>query len=501
MHRNSVFLVSLPEAGLYTLWLRVQTDNVKAVTPVLWKLSAISQQARIKTMVAGLLYGLLICVSLAALVLGLAVARPIFLMCAGYFFLSTLTLFIDEGWLSLFLPGLPVVADMLSGIALALVMPLFVTVFSRLLLAEDYWPRLFGWYQRIIWGLAALAALAVLLLMAGYFEQVAPLVLQLAMLQLLLIVALALWVVPRQPSVRWVLFALIPVLPLGLLRLARNVGFDTYNTWLDTSMSAGMALHALVLLFFVTRHVALAYQSNLNGQAQLLASSVQLNEQRDFIALLSHEFRNPLFVMDSALSNLARQPLDSSTSARLNRMGRAAERLKYVLSYCLADERLATLASAQPPRSVLTAAQILEESLQQLDDDSQRLQLLTATAGQAELDAARVLGDLPLLGAALKNLLDNALKYAVNGLVELSVQVQAGQMIFRVRDHGPGLDEQASSRLFEKFTRGSHQQNSPGAGLGLYLSRKIVQQHGGEIRMRNVSGGGAIAELFIPLEI
>ena len=185
------------------------------------------------------------------------------------------------------------------------------------------------------------------------------------------------------------LFALIPVLPLGLLRLVRDVGFDTYNTWLDASMSAGLTLHALVMLFFVTRHVARAYQSNLSGQAQLLASSVQLNEQRDFIALLSHEFRNPIFVLDSALSNLARQPLDPPTSARLSRMGRAAERLKYVLSYCLADERLATLATAQRPRSVLTATQIIEESLQQLDDDSQRLQLLTATAGQAELDAAR----------------------------------------------------------------------------------------------------------------
>jgi signal transduction histidine kinase len=74
-------------------------------------------------------------------------------------------------------------------------------------------------------------------------------------------------------------------------------------------------------------------------------------------------------------------------------------------------------------------------------------------------------------------------------------------MTFLVRDHGPGLDEQASSRLFEKFTRGSQHQNMPGAGLGLYLSRKIVQQHGGDIRIRNVSGGGAIAELWVPVQM
>ena len=72
-------------------------------------------------------------------------------------------------------------------------------------------------------------------------------------------------------------------------------------------------------------------------------------------------------------------------------------------------------------------------------------------------------------------------------------------MIFTVRDHGPGLDDQESGRLFDKFMRGQQHLHLPGAGLGLPLSLKIVQQHGGDIHIRNASGGGAVAELTLPL--
>ena len=499
-HRNSVFLVNLPETGLYTLWLRVETNNVKAITPVLWQTNALEQNTQVKTMVAGLFYGIFICITLTALILGLTIGTSIFLMCGGFFFLLGLNLFIVDGWLGLLLfPGRPHVADTLASSSMAMLCPLFATIFSRLLQADKYVPRLLTWYLRIVW-LAGLVA--VLLLWDGHFAQVAPLVNMLAMVQLLVILALALWVVLREPSLRWVLLALIPLLIPGMLRLARNAGFDIFINWLDVTLLAGITLHAMLLLFFVARHVGQSYRSNLQAHAQVVAGEAQLLEQRDFVALLSHEFRNPIAVLESALSNLNRQPLESVTSDRVGRMTRAVERLKYVLSYCLADERLASLEPAQRLRSPLTVADIIEESLQQLDDQSQRLQLLAPDpTSQALLDNARVLGELPLLGAALKNLLDNALKYAERGPVQLSVRVHSAQVTFIVRDHGPGLDTQISSRLFEKFTRGERHLYKPGAGLGLYLSRKIVNRHGGSLLLHSASGGGALAELSLPLVI
>ena len=499
-HRNSVFSVNLPEAGLYTLWLRVQSDNVKTVMPVMWQINALEQNTQIRTMLAGLFHGIFICITLTALILGVTLGTPIFLIYAGYFFLLNLYIFIVDGWFGLLLfPGRPHLADTLLVSSTALLIPLFATVTSRLLLANQYVPRLAAWYLRIVW---VVGPVAVLMLLNNYIGQVAPVVNMLAMLQLVVISALALWVVPRVASLRWVLLALIFIMLPSMLRLAHNAGFDFSIGWVDASLSVGVTLHAMILLFFAARLVGQSYKSNLQARTQAIASADQLLEQRDFVALLSHEFRNPMAVLDGALSNLSRQPLDTVTSARVGRMARAVERLKYVLSYCLADERLATLESAPRSHLPLTAADIIEESLQQLDDESQRLQLLAADpASQALLDSAHVLGDLSMLGAALKNLLDNALKYAGNGPVQLSVRVQGAQVTFTVRDHGPGLDEQARSRLFEKFTRGQQHPDTPGAGLGLYLSRKIVQRHGGDMHIRSASGGGAVAELSLPLVI
>jgi len=497
-HRNSVFLVNMPDAGSYTLWLRVKTNNVQAVIPVLWQISALERSTQVKTMVAGLFYGIFICMTLTALILGMSVGTPIFLMCAGYFFLLSLNIFISDGWLGLlFFPGHPVLAGQLSVSCIALLTPLFATVFSRLLRVHQTLPRLVSWYLRLFW---LVGLVAILLLLSPYFVLVAPVMNIIAMAQLALIFLLALWVVPREPSLRWVLLALIPILLPGMLRLARNAGFDFFINHLNAWLLAGITLHGMILLLFVTRIVGQSYQSNIKAQVQVIAGAAQLDEQRDFVALLSHEFRNPISVLDSALTNLHRQPFDAATTARVGRMARAVERLKYVLGYCLADERLASLEVAQPPRLPLAASDIVEEGLQQLDDVSNRLQMLaTDSASQALMDTARVQGDLPMLGAALKNLLDNALKYAGTGPVQLSVQVHHTQMTFTVRDHGPGLDEQAMSRLFEKFTRGQHHQYTPGAGLGLHLARKIVLQHGGAISIRNASGGGAVAELTLPL--
>lgn len=497
-HRNSVFLVNMPDVGSYTLWLRVKTGNVQMVTPVLWQISALEKSTQIKTFVEGIFYGIFICITLAALILGCTVGKPIFLLFSGYFFLLGFNLFIVEGWLGLLLySGRTGFADMLSSICVALLTPLLANVFLRLLRVHQTQPRLVDGYLRTIW---FVGLVGMVLLMSQYFSLVAPVLNIIAMTQLFLIFVLTLWVIRREPTYRWVLLALVPILVPGMLRLARNAGLNVYVDLLDTWMLVGLTLHGMILLFFVTRLVGESDKSNLKAQVQIIASAAQLVEQRDFVSLLSHEFRNPLAVLDSAMSNLHRQVFDTDTTARLSRMSRSLARIKYVIGYCLADERLATLEPAKRPDQRLAPSDIVEECIQQLDDESGRIQLLEvdSVSQSSMVGHSHVLGDLPMLGVALKNLVDNALKYAVTGPVQLSVRVLGAEVVFTVRDHGPGLEDQASRRLFEKFTRGQNHPLTPGAGLGLHLARKIVQQHGGHIVIRNASGGGAVAELTLP---
>ena len=92
----------------------------------------------------------------------------------------------------------------------------------------------------------------------------------------------------------------------------------------------------------------------------------------------------------------------------------------------------------------------------------------------------------PLAVAALRNLLDNALRHGGDNAVELEVQMADGQVGFMVRDHGPGIAEEDIEHLTERFWR--HDQ-SGGCGLGLAIVQAIVQRCAGSLRFESHSDG------------
>jgi signal transduction histidine kinase len=103
----------------------------------------------------------------------------------------------------------------------------------------------------------------------------------------------------------------------------------------------------------------------------------------------------------------------------------------------------------------------------------------------------------------VRNLIENAQKYSPpnSGPVEISVIPEESQVIIHVRDYGPGIPEAEIEKVFEPFYRidKSRTRSTGGYGLGLPLCRKIVEAHGGTLTLRNVSGGGILAEVKLPL--
>jgi len=101
----------------------------------------------------------------------------------------------------------------------------------------------------------------------------------------------------------------------------------------------------------------------------------------------------------------------------------------------------------------------------------------------------------------LDNLLSNADKYAQGAEVTVSARVEGAAVVVRVRDLGPGIPPQHQSRLFERFFRVPGAKSMiRGTGLGLYICRKIVEAHGGEILVESVAGGGTCFAFSLPLE-
>ena len=81
------------------------------------------------------------------------------------------------------------------------------------------------------------------------------------------------------------------------------------------------------------------------------------------------------------------------------------------------------------------------------------------------------------------NLIDNAIKYTQRGSVEVLLEHQDGQAVMAVKDTGMGMHSGESEHLFEKFVRGSEasRYHTEGAGVGLYVAKKIIEEHKGEV--------------------
>jgi signal transduction histidine kinase len=101
--------------------------------------------------------------------------------------------------------------------------------------------------------------------------------------------------------------------------------------------------------------------------------------------------------------------------------------------------------------------------------------------------------DVGRMQQVLVNLLENAVRYSpVGSSVTVALARAAGDGVrIEVRDRGPGLSAEEQARIFDRFVRGAASEGTSGLGLGLYLCRAIVEQHGGTIGVDSVPGAGA----------
>jgi signal transduction histidine kinase len=135
----------------------------------------------------------------------------------------------------------------------------------------------------------------------------------------------------------------------------------------------------------------------------------------------------------------------------------------------------------------------LDELVQQLVDDS----VIEASSRGCEIKydkraPATVEADPELLRRAIENVIRNAIRYSPpQSTVEVSVARRNGSAVVDVRDHGPGVPEEALPRLFDAFYRveTDRNRNSGGIGLGLSIARRAIELHKGVVRARNANPG------------
>jgi len=233
---------------------------------------------------------------------------------------------------------------------------------------------------------------------------------------------------------------------------------------------------------------------DLAADINRLAGDVEsmLDAKRALLLGISHELRTPLSRM-----RLALEFLDDSDDAESLR-AEILEMEKIVVSL-LEAERL-TGRHARLARSKVVVGELVADLLDDFfERDKARIALRQpADPVRAEIDEARIT-------LMLKNLIANALRYskAADGPVELAFERLGDELVFQVRDYGPGLSSEQAARVGEPFYRSdpSRARSSGGTGLGLYLASLVAKAHGGTLALVGVDGPGAKFEIRLPIAV
>ena len=238
--------------------------------------------------------------------------------------------------------------------------------------------------------------------------------------------------------------------------------------------------------------IATAFNSLLNR----LSSSWE--HQKAFVNAVSHELRTPITLIGGYANRLQRRVVNLSPDQveQLALIREESLRMGRLVSDLLEIARndSGTLKVAQEP---LDAAVVLVEAYQRLSG---------ALRGRLRChDPARpisAIGDSDRLIQSLSNLIENASKYAPpDEPIELSLSCTADQVIFHVRDHGPGVPAAERQLIFERFVRGRDASAGPhaGSGIGLAVVQSLMQAMGGEVGVEDAPDGGADFQLRVPL--
>jgi signal transduction histidine kinase len=224
--------------------------------------------------------------------------------------------------------------------------------------------------------------------------------------------------------------------------------------------------------------------------------------QSEFVSAVSHEFRTPLTSLRqlSEMLSKGRIPTDDLRQKSYDILSHESERLQRLVESLLDFGRIEARAFRyrfEPLDPGAFVSGLVAEFREQAAAQGYRVEL------SLEGEYPPFLADREALGLALRNLLDNAVKYSPDcRTVWVEAGREGGRLAIRVRDRGLGISGSEQKKIFKKFVRGagSREAHVRGTGIGLTLASRIVEAHGGEIRLESEPGKGSTFTILLPLE-
>ncbi len=220
--------------------------------------------------------------------------------------------------------------------------------------------------------------------------------------------------------------------------------------------------------------------------------------QKDLLRDISHELRSPLTRLGIALELARHQDSPEAQLKSLNRIELESERMNTMIGQLLNLTRLENGVNNEPFQT-FDLRGLLADLVADANYEAKTHQCTVVYNGPEGVD---YFGSPDLLAQALENVIRNAVKYTAEGsTVSVHLTRTAEQLMIQIADQGPGVPDEALTKLFDPFYRvaAARDRQSGGSGIGLAIAEQAVKLHSGTISATNLLPKGLLIEINLPI--
>lgn len=481
--RTPAFRIKLPP-GEHQLYLRLKSEHTLSNNIGLISADAFRVRERNEALFFGAFFGVSVAALALSMMFGGTTRQALDRSYLAYVVALTLATLLASGYLqACLLNDMPLPVGWVS-LLVALVSLTLARMSAVWLELDRVMPRFSRWYQA---GMLAVVLFESAWTLTQSIQEGIQLIQAVFALQILVSWILSIYLWGKGSSQAGFYMLIFGVVEAGvLIRFARNIGWLPINFFTEYATLIATALHLMaVSTYLITRFRSMKEALAIEQRAR--------TEQREFVGMVSHEFKTPLAIISTSVQQLVAN-LDApqnKVQERARNIRQAVHRMERLLNEYLSVERLDT--AHQPIRLVATDFfEVVEEAV--VDWPLERIRL------QVDELPEPFVCDPDMMRIVLRNLLENADRHAPpHTRIDLTVRsAPDGSLRMSVTDLGEGVPPEELPKLFQKFFRGRASQGTPGAGLGLYLVARIVSAHHGQVTVDSIAGQGICFSVHLP---
>lgn len=222
------------------------------------------------------------------------------------------------------------------------------------------------------------------------------------------------------------------------------------------------------------------------------------NKIQELLSDISHQTKTPLANIMLYSQLLKERCLDEESGALVEEIFTQSKKLEELIRFLVKTSRLETGTFKLEPRKQ-EIVELVEECEKQIEGKRRLKDIRLDRRPDSGTERIEAWFDFRWTQEAFLNILDNAVKYSPRG-GRISVEIGETENFARlsVSDEGAGIPEEEIPLIFKRFYRGKQADREEGVGIGLYLSRQIVEEQNGYIRVRSKQGEGSRFEMYLP---